>query len=257
MNYVRLVELPLSLHLLETSPDDRVVDLSSPKLLSLYLAISGWKKLIISDIDDYFVADFRVFAECFRTNFDVRIIDARKISLPDASQDRVYSVSVFEHIPNMGDREALQEVARVLRPGGIFVLTLPAYSEYIEEWQTTKTYWDSHSIQRPDSTVFFQRRYDLSALQGRLGGCGFEFEEVIYVAERPIEEPRLGPNGRMLHNVYYLQERFQRERLWRWKRRIPLYPYYLSKLASKQYHYLTHDASDPNVRQVALKLRRQ
>jgi SAM-dependent methyltransferase len=257
MNYVRIVELPLALQLLETTPQDRILDLSSPKLLSLYLAACGWKKLTISDIDEYFVDDFRIYADLMRIDLDVRIIDARSIPLDDGSFDRAFSVSVFEHIPDMGDRTALQEVARVMKPGGVFVLTLPAFRQYVEEWQTAKSYWDVHSVQRSDGAVFFQRRYDACALSERFADCGFDFEEVVYIAERPIEEPRMGPNGRMLHNVYFLQQQFNRQRMLRWRRRLPLYMYYSSLSASKRYHYLTHDAADPNVRQVALKLRRK
>jgi SAM-dependent methyltransferase len=257
MNYVRIVELPLSLLLLDTSPTDRIVDLSSPKLLSLYLAAKGWRNLTIGDIEDYFVEDFRVYADLLRTELDVQLIDARNTPFADASLDRAFSISVFEHIPEMGDREAVQEVARVLKPGGVFVLTLPAFREYVEEWQTAKSYWDAHSITRPNGAVFYQRRYDETALHERFGGCGFDFEDIVYIAEQPIEEPRIGPNGQMLHNVYFVHQRINQQRFLRWKRRFPFYDYYPALAASKRLHYLTRNAADPNIRQVALKLRRQ
>lgn len=256
MNYVRIVELPLALQLLDTSPQDRIVDLSSPKLLSLYLAANGWRHLTISDIDDYFIEDFRRFAALFRQEFDLQIIDARRIPLKDASLDKAFSISVFEHIPEMGDRQAVQEVARVIKPGGVFVLTLPAFREYVEEWKTSSSYWDSHSVKSPDGKVFFQRRYDAAALAERFGKCGFEFEEIIYIAEHPIEESRFGPDGRMIHNGSVIERKLGSRRFARLQRKIPLGDYWSHLTASNRCHYLTRSARDPNVRQVALKLRR-
>jgi ubiquinone/menaquinone biosynthesis C-methylase UbiE len=47
--------------------------------------------------------------------------DARSIALETESIDLVYCISVLEHIPDF--HAVIAEVRRVLRPGGIFVLT--------------------------------------------------------------------------------------------------------------------------------------
>src|SRR6202034_1843345 len=52
---------------------------------------------------------------------DVRTMDAGQLALADESVDLVYSYNVFEHLPDPAATVA--EVARVLRPGGRFVLT--------------------------------------------------------------------------------------------------------------------------------------
>lgn len=49
---------------------------------------------------------------------------ASEIPEPDNSFDFVFSNSVLEHIPNLA--EVFVEVARVLKPGGTFVFTVPA-----------------------------------------------------------------------------------------------------------------------------------
>jgi len=52
--------------------------------------------------------------------------DARQLPFPDQSVDAVTAVSTIEHIHGTeGDRVAVQEIARVLRPGGRSWLTLP------------------------------------------------------------------------------------------------------------------------------------
>lgn len=50
--------------------------------------------------------------------------DATALPFPDATFGAVVSICVFEHIPN--DTLALQEVARVLKPGGSFIFSTPS-----------------------------------------------------------------------------------------------------------------------------------
>jgi SAM-dependent methyltransferase len=59
--------------------------------------------------------------------------DATRLSYPDASFDVVASFSSIEHIPGPENRRtALREMARVLRPGGHFVITVPnRYSTFL------------------------------------------------------------------------------------------------------------------------------
>lgn len=56
---------------------------------------------------------------------DLRVGDICKMPFPDASFDAVYSAHVLYHIADAGSqRRALEEIARVLRPGGVAVLVL-------------------------------------------------------------------------------------------------------------------------------------
>jgi len=49
------------------------------------------------------------------------------IDMPYRNQyfDRVLLLDVLEHIPFMDQRSALREIHRVLKPGGIFIATIP------------------------------------------------------------------------------------------------------------------------------------
>ena len=49
------------------------------------------------------------------------LISDNALPFADASFDVVYSISVIEHIPNF--EETIDEIARILKPGGLFVLT--------------------------------------------------------------------------------------------------------------------------------------
>ena len=51
--------------------------------------------------------------------------DATAMPFPDGSFDTVIAAEVLEHIP--ADQAAMNEIARVLRPGGVAVVTVPAW----------------------------------------------------------------------------------------------------------------------------------
>jgi SAM-dependent methyltransferase len=70
--------------------------------------------------------DERMMAELRRRRSNVRDVlldDMTHSALPDASFDCVVSVEVLEHVED--DHSFVREVSRVLRPGGVFVMTTP------------------------------------------------------------------------------------------------------------------------------------
>lgn len=253
MNYVRLIELPLTFELLDIKKNHVILDISSPKLLALYMVAKSHANLCISDIEDYFVKDFEAYSEAFKVSPIIQVFDARSIPYNEHTFDRIFSVSVLEHIPDTGDIDVVREVARVLKPGGVFVFTLPAYSTYLEEWQKQSTaYWPTTT--REDGFVFFQRRYDYDTIIRRFNYLGFNIEDIVFIAEKPVKQPVLNENGMLMHNYYFLDERWYVKRLYRINK-IPLLPYLAARIHSKHYHYLTRDGKDRNIRQVAVKLR--
>jgi len=258
MNYVRLIELPLTKILLDLDKESRILDISSPKLLSLYLGTNGFPGITISDVEDYFVEDFKAYAKEFGFSPQIKTFDATNIPFEDCSFNRVFSVSVLEHVPDNGDREIAKEVARILKPNGIFVITCPASITYSEEWLNKQNFYWSSKV-REDGRVFFQRRYDEQSIKERFGNIGFEIEDIIFIAEKPIKEPKLNVNGRLLYNVYYLDEIILVKilKILNTIFRLPLLPYFAYRHISYRHHYLTRNCNDKNIRQAAVKLRRK
>jgi len=56
-----------------------------------------------------------------------RCKDLRQLTFPDAVFDLVISQDVMEHVPN--PERAFAEIARVLKPGGAHVFTIPFHSD--------------------------------------------------------------------------------------------------------------------------------
>lgn len=256
MNYVRIMEIPLTLEFLDLKLDDSILDISSPKLLSLYLAVMNYRNLTITDVENYFVDDFKIYSKYFKIFPKLEVCDARKMPYSDNSFDKAFSISVLEHIPYSGDIDVINEVARVLKPKGYFVFTLPAIKEYVEEWLEDKPfYWQSETKGR---LTFYQRRYDDKTIQERFGGLGFQIKDVVYIAEYPIKEPGINENGMLLHNIYYLQDISWIKLLRKFTRKgekiIPLLPYLNHRAWSQKCHYLTRNGKDQNIRQVIVKL---
>ncbi|MFQ5876384.1 MAG: class I SAM-dependent methyltransferase [Acidobacteriota bacterium] len=68
-----------------------------------------------------------------RERLRFRVEDATRLSFPDASFDVAVSFSAIEHIPAAPRRRAaMREMARVLRPGGHMIVTVPnRYSTFL------------------------------------------------------------------------------------------------------------------------------
>lgn len=78
-----------------------------------------------------------------------------ELPFPDGSFDAVVSADVLYHVDD--DERALREFARVLRPGGLVVINVPAY-----QWL-----WSYH-----DTAVHSRRRYTRPQLTAKLRSAG-------------------------------------------------------------------------------------
>lgn len=82
--------------------------------------------------------DFEESLELLRRRLggdNVRKGSCAALPLPDASVDVLTALDVIEHVAD--DRAALREFLRVLRPGGIVVITIPALMALWSDWDVT------------------------------------------------------------------------------------------------------------------------
>jgi SAM-dependent methyltransferase len=109
-------------------------------------------------------ADERAVKFCRSRGEDrVQLLRARTLPFPDHTFDLVTALDVLEHIED--DQGALREVARVLRPGGTLLATVPAYG-----WM-----WGAQ-----DEISHHFRRYTAGQLEKLICRARFETERLTY-----------------------------------------------------------------------------
>jgi SAM-dependent methyltransferase len=90
--------------------------------------------------------------------------DATRLPFDDASFDRIIASEVMEHVPD--DLAALDELTRVLRPGGTMAITIPA-------WFPEKVCWAlSDEYHAPIAVGGHVRIYTEEELRTKMRGAG-------------------------------------------------------------------------------------
>ncbi len=104
------------------------------------------------------------------------LMDAEEMDLADASFDKVMSLCVIEHFGR--DEAVLEHVARVLKPGGLFVFSADSLSNPgIRESERQR----------------HRRRYAVNTFYGKesigpkLARAGFVVERMRYILHRPVD----------------------------------------------------------------------
>jgi len=82
--------------------------------------------------------------------------DATKMPFPDDSFDLVIAAEVLEHIP--ADQRAINEISRVLRPGGIAAVTVPAWLPERVCWALSDDY---HNVPGGHVRIFTRRELEI------------------------------------------------------------------------------------------------
>jgi ubiquinone/menaquinone biosynthesis C-methylase UbiE len=88
--------------------------------------------------------------------------DATAMPFGDGAFDRVIAAEVLEHI--LDDQAAMNELARVLRPGGLAAITVPAFLPERICWALSSEYYDT-----PGGHVRIYTRAELEAKLARAG----------------------------------------------------------------------------------------
>ena len=190
INYWRSLEFRIVFEELRASAEDRILDVGSPKLLSLYLADRIGADVYSTDIEPYFISDYTAFRNLLSIpadRFHAMKADGRTLPFHDGYFSRIYSLSVVEHIPDHGDSECLREMARTLARGGTCVLTVPFAPESRNEYKDKDSfYWSANATtEQPGDGTFFQRRYSERDLHSRLiGPSGLETVRIRYLGDR-------------------------------------------------------------------------
>ena len=152
--------------LLTIKPGEKVLDIGSPKMFSLLLAKKHEATFHLTDIWPTAVREIEQLWEqnrdILKGNVVLETADATQlVAYADEYFDHVYSISVLEHIESLDDfARSLEAIARVLKPKGRLVVSVPVQPEYQKKYMNKEVYGKKHQ----DKPVFFQHEFDASTL---------------------------------------------------------------------------------------------
>lgn len=164
-------------------------------------------------------ADQRAVSFCHARGEDqVQLLESETLPFPDDSFDLLTALDVLEHIED--DRAVLQEVARVLRPGGTFLATVPAYP-----WMWGAQDEISHHVRRYQASELKRKIRDANLSPQRLT----HFNAILFApiaairlarrlrplkgeARSDFEMTREGPGNCLLAGIFSCEARWLRRR---------------------------------------------
>jgi SAM-dependent methyltransferase len=145
-------------------PGDRVLDLGCGAGRHAFEAYRRGAHVVAADLDRKELAQVSGMFAAMRAEGEAAppaaaaalTADATNLPFPDNSFDRVIAAEILEHVPR--DRGAMTEIARVLRPGGIAAVTVPAWLPERVCWALSREY---HEV--PGGHVRIFTRAELTA----------------------------------------------------------------------------------------------
>lgn len=155
IDYSRWKEYPLVTTELMLERGTTLLDIGSKNSIFPLFLISQGVKVYATDIDKV-VFTQRKNAEKLELpyqNLTIDIQDARTLTYPDESFERISAISVLEHLQNNDDIKAAKEIGRVLKVGGRAVITVPFSAKYHD---------------RNLNVPYYERLYDVEAMHKRL-----------------------------------------------------------------------------------------
>jgi len=177
INVSRCYEFTRTFELLRPEKGDVILDLSSPKLLSHYIAEKTGCRVIAADLSPDEVSSWLNLTRRRKSRPQWVLTDGRRLAFKDGSFDKAFSVSVLEHIPGEGDRAVVKELGRVLKPGGRLVLTVPYAGRYRAEFREK----DPYGLQPGGGPYHWSHFYDEETIRERLlRGSGLELEGIFF-----------------------------------------------------------------------------
>jgi SAM-dependent methyltransferase len=128
---------------------------------------AGFNLLALAPLGRAVGIDLAPEAIAFCRRRGVRAVRASLLALPfpDAAFDAVTSFDVIYHAWVTDDRRAVAEMARVLRPGGVLLVRVPAL----------KALWGAHDVE-----VQSRHRYTRTELRALLESCSLRVERATY-----------------------------------------------------------------------------
>jgi SAM-dependent methyltransferase len=155
---------------LQIGPGTRVLDIGCGNGRHSYEALRQGADVVATDLDGVALAEVARMADAMVLEGEVAaggslrtvLADARRLPFEDAEFDVAIAAEVLEHIRD--DAAAMAELCRVIRPGGLLVVTVPRWWPERVCWALSSEYHDV-----PGGHVRIYRRSELAERLRRSG----------------------------------------------------------------------------------------
>lgn len=213
----RRVEAEIVFDLLKLKTNERVLDVGCGEgIFTNYLAKTN--NLVSGvDISTRNLSVAKASAHQLGCSVNYVQSDAAKMPFRNSSFDKVFSISTIEHISD--DMSTFKEINRVLKPGGVFVFSVPlnsnpvlpcwavSWSQSIKNLLTNSTITSSSSVseyvKKIDLKYNHKRRYSLPLITDIMNQSGFK---IIHIKYNPMLF------GRFAHNLVHTFRIFEWEK---------------------------------------------
>jgi len=194
---------------LDLAGKEKVLEIGCGRGFYLKTLKTIWPKLQVTGVD--ISQKYLDIAKGYLGDLNIRVVrgDATKLSFADNSFDRIIATEILEHIPD--DQKAISEMYRVLKPGGIVMVTVPNKNypflwdplnwilERVFNWHIPSHVWWLAGI-----WADHQRLYNEGELRDKMSS----FAKATVDKEKPAFAP---PNRRASAG----KEGFKVEKVWR------------------------------------------
>lgn len=220
ITYSRIAEAAVHCEAIRLKPGATVLDVGTGiNPLPLYWASKGMR-VTCTDPDDFIfrlvpLAEQMGLDEALRAgNLRIEVADGAQLPYPDNSFDFWTSVSVVEHIPQDGDAQVLREAARVLKPGGIAVLTTEGGLREEEVWYRTEGYFGKQYFECVTSTEL--KEIGMANTAENLESFEQQEQQHTFALLREYNRERLmkrlvEPSGLELVELGFIDSRFKKD----------------------------------------------